>query len=425
MPINILLDDGTQAQIDLSDIAHIPATGDPIQIVSLMGKLSHDVEESLLRAKWAAFQFLLHRRLISSDQGFSLALEIFDRQGQPLAQKIRGHSGGLAFALALILHKASANAGSVDICATGRLTNPRTGGVKGVAALADKISGSLERLGKGSIIFFPRENKGELTAQHGEQAQARGISLVPVAGLDETVAVLEERGLLALSPEHAGTRPRKRRWPWVVAACGLFFYLAGWFAALPVSNYLLEYGRYEWVENLMEPARWLYWFDGRFAGLHQTLEEPVQIVAELRSPTGAGEKEVITFTQRSRGRLAFKGQEMWALSLKASQPLYIYLFLRDEADEVQRLFPGEPARRESILPANQEFVFPPPGYWRPVPAGQGREILILVAARWPCKDLGGRYSWRESRALMEHLAWRDRQGDGAWVLRLALDPARP
>jgi hypothetical protein len=211
----------------------------------------------------------------------------------------------------------------------------------------------------------------------------------------------------------------------VAAACGLGFYLAFFFAALPFSNYLLECGRYEWAENLMEPAQWLYFFDGRFPRLQQTLVEPVQIVAELHSQTGAGEKEVATFTHRSRGRLAFKGQEMWALSLKASQPLYIYLFLRDELDEVQRLFPKEPASRENILPAHQEWVFPPPGYWRPVPAGRGREILILVVARWPCKDLEGRCSWRESRTLMEHLAWRDRQGEGAWVLRLALDPTRP
>ena len=425
MPIFILLDDGTQAQVELSDIAHIPAAGDPIQIVSLMGKLSHDVEESLLRAKCAAFQFLLHRRLISSGQGFSLAMEISDRQGQPLAQKIRGHSGGLAFALALILHKAGRHPGNVEIGATGRLTNPRTGGVKGVAGVAEKISGGLEHLPEGSIVFFPRENKGELTPKHGEQAQARGITLAPVSGLEEAVTVLEERGLLALSAARLRTPARKRRWPWVVASLGLCFYLAVWLVIPSFSNHLLESGRYEWVENLMEPARWLYWFDGRLARLHQALSEPVQIVAELRSQIGESEKEVITFTNRSRGRLALKGQEMWALSLKASQPLYIYLFLRDEADEVQRLFPVEPARREHILPANQDWVFPPPGYWRPVPAGRGREVLILVAARWPCKDLEGRCSWRESRTLMEHLAWRDRQGEGAWVLRLALDPARP
>jgi len=366
MPTYILLDDGTQAQVEFSDMAHIPATGDPVQIVSLMGKLSHDVEESLLRAKFAAFQFLLHRRLIDAQQGFSLALEIFDRQGQPLAQKIRGHSGGLAFALALILHKAARNSSSVEICATGRLGNPRTGGIKGVAALTDKISGGLERLPEGSIIFFPRENKGELTAHHWEQAQARGISLAPVSGLDETVALLEERGMLALSPARPLAPPRKLRWPWVAAACGLFFYLAGFFAALPFSSYLLENGRYEWVENLTEPAQWLYWFDGRFAQLHQALVKPVQIVAELRSPTGVGEKEVITFTHRSLGRLAFKGQEMWALSLKASHLLYIYLFLRDEVGEVQRIFPEETANRENILPANREWVFPRPGYWRPV-----------------------------------------------------------
>jgi hypothetical protein len=425
MPTYILLDDGTQAQIELLDIAHIPATGDPVQIVSLMGKLSHDVEESLLRAKCAAFQFLLRRRLIQAEQGFSLALEIFDRQGKPLAQKIRGHSGGLAFALALILHKAARNYGSMEICATGRLGNPRTGGIKGVAALADKISGGLERLPEGSIIFFPQENNGELTAHHWKQAQARGICLAPVSGLDETVAVLEERGMLALSSERSLTPSRKRRWPWVAAACALLFYLAGYFATLPISNYLLGNGRYEWVEQLTEPAQWLYWFDGRFAQLHQALVKPVQIVAELRSPTGVGEREVITFTHRSRGRLAFRGQEMWALSLKASQPLYIYLFLRDAVDELQRLFPEEPVTHENLLSANQEWVFPPPGYWRPVPSSRGREILVLVAARWPCKDLEGRCSWRESHTLMERLAWRDRQGEGAWVLRLALDPARP
>ncbi|MCX5893298.1 MAG: DUF4384 domain-containing protein [Deltaproteobacteria bacterium] len=425
MPVYILLDDGTQAQVELSDMAHIPAPGDPVQIVSLMGKLSHDVEESLLRAKCAALQFLVSHHLVDSTQGFSLAVEIFDRQGQPLAHKVRGPSGGLAFALALILHKARWIPQKIEICATGRLGNPRTQGVRGVGAIAGKITGALSQLAEGSIVFLPREDTGKLTDLHREQARARKITLAPVANLAEAVDLLAARGILPRAPEGAATLPRTRRWPWIIAVCALLGYLAGYFAAYPLSRNLLESGRYEWAETLVKPARFLYLFDRRIAFLQQALDQPVEIKAELRSQTGEGEEEVIPFTQRTRSRLALKGQEMWSLRLKASQPLFIYLFLRDEVDELRRIFPDEVIPRDNLLPAGQEWVFPPPGYWRPVSSGRGREILILTASRWPCKDLEGRVTWRESRTLMEHLVWRDRQGEGAWVLRLALDPARP
>jgi len=425
MPVYILLDDGSQAQIELSDMAHIPAPGDPVQIVSLMGKLSHDVEESLLRAKCAALQFLVSRLLVAPSQGFSLALEIFDRQGQPLTHKVRGLSGGLAFALALILHKARQLPKSVEICATGRLGDPRTQGIKGVGAIADKISGALSQLTKGSIIFLPRDDAGKLTALLWEQARGRGITLAPVSNLAEAVEVLESRGILPRTPNRAAAVPRKRRWPWITAACGLLCYFACFFAFYPLTRILLEDGRYEWAESLVEPARFLFFFDGRIAQLLQALEKAVEIKAELHIQTEEGEKEIIPFSQHTRSRLALKGQEAWSLSLKASQPLYIYLFLRDEVDELRRLFPEEMITRENLLPAGQEWVFPPPGYWRPIPSDRGREILILTASRWPCKDLEGRVSWREGRTLMEHLSWRDRQGEGAWVLRLALEPEGP
>lgn len=422
MPFYILLDDSTQALLKLYPLAHIEAPQDPIQLVYLQEGLAPEVRESFFRAKCAVYNLLRTNYRLTPEDGRTFAVEITDTNGNGIATSIRGQSASFICALSLMVSLASAKADELHIAATGVLADPRSGKNRPVDAFDAKIRGALNTLPPETILFYPKEHKPEVTPWHQVQAQKKSLSLVPVTDLQEACIFMENAGILAPLATLTKKRDRKRRMLAALLVTVLVLYLAYVFSASAVARTFLENGHYQIADRCLWISRFLCPWSSQQGVMLQALSEPVELKMLFHTEDQNGTEESVVFTERTRRGVALLGQERWSVELSASRPLYVYLFLKDALDEFHCLVPGPDRTGEDMVIPGYEWRFPQAGHWQNISPVRGREILYLVLARWPCRDLEGEYGWQENRALMERLAARDRLGRGSWVLRLVLEP---
>jgi len=158
--------------------------GEALRRVGLASANTEILESAAVGAQLA--YRLLHREKYL-DREIEVRFEVDQR-----LDNVRGRSGDLAFALALIAAICDADGSPrfrwPSLAATGRLDDD--GGVEPVRGVAEKAAKAIDVLPPGGLVFLPLGNGAALTPELQDRAQAARVSLVPVSRLEEALQCL-------------------------------------------------------------------------------------------------------------------------------------------------------------------------------------------------------------------------------------------
>jgi hypothetical protein len=102
---------------------------------------------------------------------------------------VTGESGGLAFAVALAKRLLNNDPGPV--AATGIVESSHNGGpIKKVRGIEAKLKAAGLVLPSGGWVFYPEENKNEVSAQLHSRLISKGLKLYPVSSVAQTIEIL-------------------------------------------------------------------------------------------------------------------------------------------------------------------------------------------------------------------------------------------
>ena len=171
------------------------ADGDRLQL-TFPGLPDRLIQDSANIGCQAALANLIPYRYITNDTRFAFTCGLSKRSA-----RLGGHgdSAGLAFCLHFVAtyHPPLQNLSPLpNIAATGVLNEARTQApVEPIDYINEKLIAALGDLKKGDLIFYPKENQGEVDPSLVTAADQQEVELIPVATAEQAIEVLLSRCL--------------------------------------------------------------------------------------------------------------------------------------------------------------------------------------------------------------------------------------
>lgn len=325
------------------------------------------VRNSARNGCMAAYQILRSRGQIAGDARFFLSCQFAEDR---INTNAHGGSAGLAFCLQFASQAYQFHRGrslGFTVAATGVIVDGTAKArVEGVRGINRKLAVAVELLKEGDWVFYPQVNEEEIEPALRQQATQQGLHLMAVSTV--------EQALGALLPE-----PRRTRRVWwlapVLLAAGLLaYYLTNRpdpqsLAALAIQAQ--EAGHYlEAREHVAQLAPALS---------HQLLDSlHLELKFHYQTPL---QKGVLPFSP-GPVRIALNSGDRYRLSCAARDSCYLYAYQLDSGGKLSPL-----AGPVLLRPDHTCFLPPEAGQWFVLDERTGEELLYVVAARRPGRDL--------------------------------------
>lgn len=393
-PLSVfVLFDGGVMPLEVQPLAD---QGSPIRLVPI-GTVSTDVRDSFLSGSLAMYNALQRKKSPPLNTAFAYRLD------PDFAKSIYGHSGALAFAIAVMFGMLGKSI-PINIGATGAINDIATGAISRVEAIKEKLEFAINHLENG-VLFYPHDNEPDIASHLNEikaYAREKNLLVCPIHRLDEVID--------HFYPKEKKSRFLRRLFILFILMTTLFLY--GHFAHL-VSLSLIERGHYTLAKWQLHVTRYVAVWNKELLQVFQDFTTPLntEVVFLVFSARGKEEHYRVDMVPK---HLSISDQDNFAFWIHASAPVYVYLYQFNADNTVKRLYPID---GEAPVSVGNVATLPAAGVWFNPDGTAGPVTIDVVISRWRCRDLEENYL---PERLRQQIALRDDESQVAQVQRITL-----